>query len=197
MKDNKQIVVCDIDGCLNDYPIEFLRWVKLHYGYDKENLDSLKTFLKKDKYEKLKHAYRTSGVKRNLTVRDGAVSTIEEIRKLGKEIWVLTTRPAIEPVKSDTEYWLKRNGLVYDKLEFLDKERKRKFIRDSQEKICFIIEDNYEIARYTAQQLKILVFFFGNKRDNCRVPTLVTLVKNWHEIMKTIETKLNDMAASD
>ncbi len=52
------------------------------------------------------------------------------------------------------------------------------------EKICFAIEDDFEIATYLAEQLEIPVFLFGNEEGTKRIPTLVARVKSWHDIKR-------------
>jgi len=98
----KQIVSCDIDGCLNYYPDTFLYWVDLRFGIQKKDINSLKSFLGNVKYKKLKYEYRVCGVKCNLALREGAADTFREMKKSGKKVWILTSRPTFEPVKSDT-----------------------------------------------------------------------------------------------
>lgn len=107
---------------------------------------------------------------------------LREIKKSGKKIWILTTRPTFEPVKRDTEYWLRNNGIIHDELAFLEKNEKKEYIEELWEKICFAIEDDFEIATYLAEQLEIPVFLFGDEQGNKRIPALVTRVKSWHDI---------------
>lgn len=178
----KQIVICDIDGCLNYYPDTFLYWVDSRFGIHKKDINSLKSFLGNKKYEKLKYEYRICGVKRYLALREEAADTLREIKRSGKKIWILTTRPTFLPVKSDTEHWLKKNKVIYDKLIFIEKERKKNYIEKWKEKICFIVDDCVDFAIYSVKQLKIPVFLFGDKQDKKRLPSLVTCVKSWHDI---------------
>lgn len=183
----KSIIFCDLDGCLNFYPKTFLEWVNKHTGIYKKDVNSLKSILTKEKYEKLKYNYRTCGVKRNLPVRKGAINTLKEIKKSDKKIWIVTTRPTFEPVKRDTQYWLKKNKIIYDKLIFQEGEKKKEFIRRLRKRICFIIEDDLNIAIYFAGKLKIPVFLFdnkqlGSKQDSKKNHPLIIYIKSWNDI---------------
>ena len=178
----KHIIMCDLDGCLNYYPDTFLQWVKSHYGIYKEDIDSLKSLLTPKEYEELKHEYRTCGVKRTLAVRNGAADVLREIRELGKKIWIFTSRPTFEPVKGDTEYWLKINGIIHDRLIFLGKDEIKESVAKLQEEIWFVIEDDFRVATFLAEQLGMPVFLFGNTQGNGKIPALVTRVKSWHDI---------------
>lgn len=178
----KNIIICDIDGCLNFYPDTFLWWVGSRFGIYKKDINSLRSFLGNDEYEKLKYEYRTCGVKRNLAVRKEAAETFRKIKRLGKKIWLLTTRPTFEPVKSDTEYWLKKNKIIYDKLIFKEKEKKKDYIEKQKEKICCIIDDDADLVNCLAGQLKLTIFLFGNSQNKNKKSARIIHVKSWHDI---------------
>ncbi|KPJ56691.1 hypothetical protein AMJ49_04260 [Parcubacteria bacterium DG_74_2] len=179
---NGNIIICDIDGCLNFYPDTFLRWVGLRFDIHKKDIDSLKDFLGKTEYKKIKFEYRTCGIKRNLETRKGITDMFRIIKKSGKKIWILTTRPTFEPVKGDTEYWLKNNKIIYDKLIFKKKEEKKNYIERWKEKIYCIVDDDINNAIYSAEQLKIPVFLFGDKQDKQKISSLIICVKSWQDI---------------
>ncbi len=188
----KPIVICDLDGCLNLYPKTFLDWVKAHTGIHKNNLIDLKSLLTKKKYEKLKYIYRTCGVKRNLAVRKGATDTLKKIKKSGKKIWIVTSRPTFEPVKEDTRYWLGKNRITHDRLVFKKEKGKKKYLRKLRNKICFVIEDDPNLAIYFTKKLKIPVFLFDNKwvgirqnnKNSKKGHSLITNIKSWNDIKK-------------
>ena len=160
---SKNLIVCDLDGCLNYYPDTFLRWVEKSYGISKRDLTSLKKYLTREAYEILKQVYRTCGIKRTLAVRNGAIESLDVFRRLGKKIWISTSRPAIEPVRGDTEYWLRFNGIAHDKLTFLSKNQLKNHISKITEEIWFIVDDEYHIAVYMAEEFGIPVFLFENQ----------------------------------
>jgi uncharacterized HAD superfamily protein len=179
----KSTIVCDLDGCLNYYPNTFLQWVKSHYGIYKEDICSLKNFLSPTEYKILKNEYRTCGVKRTLAVREGAVDALRKIRRLGKQIWISTSRPDFEPVRGDTEFWLRTNKIVHDRLTFLSKDELKNNIIELSEEIWFVVEDEYHVAIYLAEQLGLPVFLFGEQQKDKELPELVTKVTSWHEII--------------
>jgi uncharacterized HAD superfamily protein len=178
----RNTIVCDLDGCLNYYPNTFLQWVKLHYGIHKKDICSLKNFLTPKEYKILKTEYRTCGIKRTLAVRDGAVDALRKIRRLGKQIWISTSRPNFEPVRGDTEYWLRASRIVHDRLTFLSKDELKNNIAEVSEEIWFVVEDEYHVAIYLADQLGLPVFLFGDQQKGKEFPELVTKVTSWHEI---------------
>lgn len=193
MNMTENIIICDIDGCLNFYPDTFLRWVESHFGIYKKDINSLRAFLGEIEYKMVKFEYRTCGVKRNLAAREGITDTFRTIKKSGKEIWILTTRPTFEPVKGDTEYWLKNNKIIYDKLIFKKKQEKKNYIERQKKKIYCIIDDDVNDAIYSAEQLKIPVFLFGDKQDKQKMSSLITCVKSWQDIKDSFPNNIEKL----
>jgi hypothetical protein len=76
--------------------------------------------ISKRTYRQVKLAYRQSGLKRAIAVREGAAELARDVRKAGAELWVCTTRPylRLDNIDPDTRAWLRRNRIQYDGVLF-------------------------------------------------------------------------------
>lgn len=161
-----QLIICDLDGCLNNYPQCFVDWVNSKLGVNFDSITQAKESLG-EKYESVKYDYRICGAKRELEVREGAEKVLRLLRKRGYRIHIITHRPAFSPVKEDTMYWLQKNRLEYDELVFTNE--KYGYVSRYKNDIAFIIEDDTELAaRIKSDGIK--VFVFGGE------------TKTWHDI---------------
>jgi hypothetical protein len=120
-----KLVLVDIDGFLTDYPGCFLKWVSYFKKKEYYSIDEMKDSLSTKEYEDIKEAYRCSGIKRELSLNPFCRELLMICWKMGFIIWIVTTRPEREPIKSDTIYWLNRN-IHYDSVFFV--EDKKAFI---------------------------------------------------------------------
>lgn len=124
----RPIVAVDVDGTLADYHKHFLRFAE---GYCHQSFPPagrvnpglpLHEFmgLEKSAYDEVKFAYRRGGMKRTMPVINGAAEMTWNLKELGCEVWISTTRPAdrYDNVDPDTREWLRRNGIHYDALIF-------------------------------------------------------------------------------
>ena len=179
----------DIDGCLTEYPETFLRWLSESLGIRSNSLEMLKASTTPERYEALKYAYRTSGVKRELEVRPNARETMELLKKWGMRIWIATSRPQWEPVISDTKFWVKKNKLPHDKLIFAND--KRQFLRSAVSAgLCLVIDDDYETVDYVSRQLGLPGIVIA-KEQTFKVAHNVIMVSNWHEIRPALARVLS------
>lgn len=119
----KPIVVSDIDGVLAKYHESVTAFNALYhntpapfmpYTGDEPFRDYLG--LTKEQHRAMKLAYRQGGNKRFVPMYPGADDLINDIRFLGAEIWVATTRPfqRLDNIDPDTVEWLQRNGIRVD-----------------------------------------------------------------------------------
>lgn len=122
----KLVVGIDVDGTLGDYHGHFLRFAEGWLGKqmpDPQEINPglpLHKFMRvsKERYRKVKLAYRQGGLKRSMPCYDGARELTVEIRKAKAEIWICTSRPYLQhgPIEPDTREWLRRNGIQYDNI---------------------------------------------------------------------------------
>lgn len=129
------VIAVDIDGTIGDY-YEHFRWfaelylqrkveAKWEFSDSAEFSEALN--ISKDVYRDIKLAYRQGGMKRSLPAFSGAGRTIQDIRKLGIQIWICTTRPwqRLDNIDPDTQFWINHNigrvdGVIYGEHKYLD-----------------------------------------------------------------------------
>lgn len=134
----RPVVALDIDGTLGDHHGHFHEFAerytdrrlgppiwdlpgrepneRVSYPYDVEFSDWLG--LPKDIYRETKLAYRQGGMKRLMPVHEGASELVANLRSLGAEVWLCTTRPylRLDNIDPDTREWLRRHDIGYDGL---------------------------------------------------------------------------------
>lgn len=139
----KPVAIIDIDGILTDYPQCFLDWVFEKYNLRFNSIDNMQDSMTIEKYNVIKFEYRSSGVKRNLPLKEGAENIIdfmEILESLGYDIWIVSTRPSM--CREDTEAWLNQNGITYHHLRLVSNKRQYiKWLISKGHKIHVIIDD--------------------------------------------------------
>lgn len=122
----KPVVALDIDGTLGDYHGHFLRFAEDWYGRTMPKPSDINPGLplhkfmntSKSTYRQCKLAYRQGGLERSMPVYDGASELTHNLRKIGVELWLCTTRPYLkmDTQSPNTLHWLRRNKIQYDHL---------------------------------------------------------------------------------
>lgn len=160
---DKQIVVCDIDGVLGDYPETFLNYVRsqefesksIYPDFDSKNVTSYNLYKYLDgivdtrTLKEYKKSYRESGEIRSEKVNQGAVEFLKKLKSKGYYVVLLTSRPfgQYKNLYLDTYVWLKNNGLEFDML-LNDSKKRDKIIKLTETStIKFIIDDDPEIIK--------------------------------------------------
>lgn len=122
----RPIVALDIDGTLA-YWHEHLLWFAGHYlgrelpdRYMGKQPFFREMGISKRTYREVKLAFRQSGLKRSMPIRDGAPSLPRALRGAGAEVWLCTTRPylRLDNIDPDTREFLRRNGIKFDGVLF-------------------------------------------------------------------------------
>ena len=137
-----KIFILDIDGVLNYFPIDFLLWVELNYGYKNLMIDELR---RKPNYREIKNNYRMCGVKKKQLVRDGVHALIEAVRKQGFLIWIVTSRPDISENHPNTRIWLNVNKVDFDELIFCREKYPSVQTKLSNNVECIAMLDDQEV----------------------------------------------------
>lgn len=122
----RPVVAMDIDGTSGMWHEHFLAFAAQYLGRElPATYEGLKPMhnemgISKTTYRQVKLAYRQSGLKRAMPVRDGAVEMARAVRKAGAELWVCTTRPylRLDNIDPDTREWLRRNRMPHDGVLF-------------------------------------------------------------------------------
>ena len=163
-RSHQEIVVCDIDGVLSDYPYNFLEFVKkkvkensLENLYDlsfdstkvKElNLyDYLSGYVDYSFVKHCKHNYRMSGESKKESVINCTVEFLRKAKSLGYYIVLLTSRPfdKYKNLELDTYEWLELNDIPFDMLINDSKKRDKISELSKTSKIKIILDDDTKI----------------------------------------------------
>ena len=189
---DENIIGVDLDGCLASYHAGFLEFVKLKTGkivVDSGKLrlwDDVSEVIGVEKMEEIKHLYRDSGIKANLPLIEGAVKGMQELKKLGYKIVILSSRPyhLYPRIFSDTQQWLEKNSIPYDAIFFAE-DKDQKIIKRFP-KLKFFIEDNGSFALNIA--LKGYKVFLLEKTYNAGPNHQnIMRVKNWNEVIRGVK----------
>lgn len=126
------ILAVDIDGTMADYYAHFRWFAELYTQREMPRCDTPRPWETTDnfgevlgmdqaEYRQIKLAYRQGGLKRSIpTIDEHVHRTVQDLRALGIQVWVATTRPwqRLDNIDPDTQFWLDKNvgrvdGLLY------------------------------------------------------------------------------------
>lgn len=153
--EGKVVVALDIDGTLGDYHVHFLRFAEAWLGRPMPSPSQtnpalrLHTFMGVSLrvYRECKLAYRQGGLKRSMPVYEGAAELTRDIRKLGAEVWLCTTRPylRLDNIDPDTREWLRRNNIRYDAILYGD-DKYKELKRQVGPRVGMVVDDLPEMC---------------------------------------------------
>lgn len=175
----KDTVVIDIDGCLNYYPDPLKMWAEVWLNLDQS--ESGQAIDKKNDFDLLKKTYRQSSLLSHLLPRSGVTRALQEIKKRGYTIVLLTARnPKKNPlIKKITEDWLKRHKIAFDTVIFV--KDKKAYFRKNENRIIMLVEDDPNYLN-SFKKLKTEVVAFKNELNrNFHHPHFHT-VSSWKGI---------------
>ena len=194
----KPVVAIDIDGTLGDHHGHFQEFTeryvdqplgpplwevpgrasndRIAYPYDEEFSDWLG--LPKGIYREAKLAYRQGGMKRLMPVHDGASELVDNLRSIGAEVWLCTTRPylRLDNIDPDTREWLRRNRIEYDGLIYGEDKYQRLSDIVGHERVVGVLDDLPEMFD-AAEALKLCPVqkVNGHRGGAFRSPSVDTL----------------------
>jgi phosphoglycolate phosphatase-like HAD superfamily hydrolase len=215
----KPVVAIDIDGTLGDHHNHFMAFATRYVGhslgphrdkfmsffeqlypYDQEFSEWLG--LPKDLYRDIKLAYRQGGMKRLMPVFTGAYELTHNLRNMGAEVWLCTTRPylRLDNIDPDTREWCRRHRIAYDGLVYgEDKYERLAQIVGTDRVVCVLddlpemIDAANELALPTLQKQN------GHMGSAVRQPGVTTLVEADRRIQGYVQDWFNrhEMEMSD
>ena len=135
-----KIIVCDIDGVLYQHDKNFREWIEQAKPHMKDSS-------KKDNalaWEESKWEFRDSEQHRYGDAYKENIQALNELKNKGWDIVLMTYRPkkVFTSLEYDTLYWLKANGVPYDKLIWAAYE-KYFYMRDEMRNAEIFIDDEY------------------------------------------------------
>lgn len=200
--EGRDIVVCDIDGILSDYPVTFLENVTImeaaagrSVDIDTDNVTNLDLYqylegrVSSEDLKYYKHLYRSTGAIRDEKVLEGAREFLHQMKLKGCYIVLLTSRP-FDTYKSlylDTYMWLVRNSLEFDMLLNDSKKRDKitKILQSSR--IRFIVDDDPKIVLGLLGIDKLKTIYLMdrpyNRSFDCSLTRNVNRVDSFEEIL--------------
>lgn len=121
----RPIVVSDIDGTLAMYHEDVAHFSACYFDMPVPVMPYIGGTpfrdylgLSQEEHRAMKLAYRQGGRKRFVGIYPGAADFMADLRGLGVEIWVATTRPynRLDNIDPDTVEWLRRHDIKVDGL---------------------------------------------------------------------------------
>lgn len=114
----RPVFAFDLDGTLGKYHEHFLRYAAGYLGrevdmaYDGRVTLARHLGISKERYRRIKLAYRRGSLKRSMPPLEWASQLTQTVSRWG-DIYVCTTRPylAYDNVDEDTRWWLRHNGM--------------------------------------------------------------------------------------
>lgn len=140
----RKFAVIDIDGVLNNYPLNFIEYFQKK-GFDYKSISEFKDS-DRQTYKKIKHEFRIKGEERKAEFNNDSRRFFEFIREIGLDIILLTARPYHEIIRlfSDTVFWLKKHSIDYDFI-FFSKDKEDFLIENfNQDQIAFVVDDQID-----------------------------------------------------
>lgn len=172
-------VVFDIDGVLNNYPLNVMEYM---------NVSDLSSFKKthRTEYRKLKDKFETTGEERNNVLNYSARDVLKMLSETHKII-LLTARPyeKISRLYYDTIYWLEKQEIPYDYLFF--SEHKEDFLIQNfnPDQIEFVIDDQIDNINKLSNTFKTFLLFnknLYNSDDLLGVKKNVTVIEHVQQL---------------
>lgn len=142
-KSGEKVVVIDIDGVLNNYPLNFIEYFKSKgHEYNSINDFKLQDLIT---YNNVKNDFRIEGHEANCMLNDNIIQTLIKLNKKYK-IVLLTARPyeKISRLFSDTLSWIDKNNVTCD-FVFFSKNKEEWLIQNFQkDQVKFIVDDQID-----------------------------------------------------
>jgi uncharacterized HAD superfamily protein len=173
----------DIDGVLNYYPQPWLDFLNGWLDTEFTDLNHAKKIVPYQTYRDIKWEYRESGVKAELTVRDGAKELTYKLKEKGYTILVLTSRPfdSHKGLFKQTIDWLHQSDLQYDGIIFGS--NKLQEVLHKAPNLSFLIEDHRFYANMVAKW-GYPVFLMDNQYNQGTLLPEVTRIKHLWEVFQ-------------
>jgi len=145
---NKPVVIFDIDGVINNFPVCFLEWANKQNNSNFESIEEMKDCLDLKTYRNLKTGYRLSGEKRKQPVNHDTIKLMNTLKDNNETIILFTNRPVTKykVIYTDTIFWLKDNKIPFDAIYWSDLQKKEDIYK-LKFKIKFIVEDDINNAK--------------------------------------------------
>lgn len=132
----KPVFGFDLDGTLGYYHRHFLNYASGYLGRELDpNYDGTVPLhrwcgVSKERYRRIKLAYRKGSLKRSMPPIEWASELTHEVARWGVDVYICTSRPylAYDNVDEDTRWWLRHNrmrckGVLWGERKYLELSR--------------------------------------------------------------------------
>jgi uncharacterized HAD superfamily protein len=186
-KMKKKVCAIDLDGVIVSWPNCFIDFVNKRLSKKFTNLYDMKKALPNKKYILMKHEYRISGIKQRVPCIQGSKAFIDNLRKLGYSIVILTARPYKQYFRifADTKICLDNNGIKYEAILF-DESKHIKIVKEFP-KLRFMVEDSRNIANEVGAW-GYKCFLIDNIYNQGDLEKNVIRVKSFKEILEHLKS---------
>lgn len=182
----KEVILFDIDGVINNYPTCYLDWVRNQKGLDFKSMEEIKSKIDLKTYEQFKQEYRLSGEKRSQPINKDTVKLMTTLKNQGETIILFTNRPVTKYkiIYSDTLFWLKKNKIPFAAIYWSDFNQKNDIYK-LKLKIKFIVEDDLNNAKnFNHEGYKVFLLNNIDNQDKTYKNKLFVRIKNPLEILE-------------
>jgi len=178
-------VAFDIDGILNDYPLNFIRYFN-YLGFDYKSIDEFKS-IDIVSYTAVKKKFRMAGEERNCKPNMPGIELLKKAQDSGYGIILLTARPfnKITRLFFDTIQWLKDNEIHYDFLFFAEEKEEYLINNFNKESIKCVIDDQIDNANKLCKFFETYLVFNNAlyEEDDLRYANkIINVVKDINQI---------------
>lgn len=144
------VVGLDIDGTLAQYHLAVTMFASRYFDrpaptFPYDGREKFRDYLglTQAEHREVKVAYYQGGNKRLLKPYLGAVDFVANLRALGVEVWMATTRPwnRLDNIDPDTQEWLRRNNVVIDGLLYGDDKYEKLMSIVGKDRLIGVIDD--------------------------------------------------------
>lgn len=177
---HEQSVLIDIDNVLADYMAGFLVWGHMMGYIQTKNFNRLRLTrpaylnaqsmdIEEGLYATMKHEFRVSQQHRLLPLMPGARDFLSEIRYLGYQIILLTSRPIhrYPNLYGDTLHWLKLNNMSYDFIWWAQDKGAEAVERLPVNNIMFAVDDEYQFVEQLNSRGIMTFWYRPGMLDEC------------------------------
>jgi len=174
----------DIDGVIANFTDQLLEKIKKNYGLTIKkadiycfNLDLVLGITKAEEKQLIVEV-----LTEDLPLNPGAKETLEQLRREGHNICLLTSR--YDHLRDITKHWLKEKGVSYTQLHILTVGKKYLAKVDP---LDLIVEDSLEEALGWTQKVKNVLVYDQPWNKTLNVKNLIKRVYSWNEIYREVQ----------
>lgn len=151
----------DLDGVLNFYPANWLKFLELEMGRKFVDIFEAKQNLSYAQYKAYKEIFRASTYETETPFRVKNVETLNNFVHAGNKLFIHTSRSIYKsPYYDKTHDWLKSTGLQFSELAFKSQDS---FIASG---VSFHIDDDVVFLKEAASYpIDINLYLFSNETD--------------------------------